>query len=395
MTRVKELIRLAFEDAAAHPEVIDDIENEPWFSASHWLVAEATGRVLAATGLRPGSMWMSGLAVPTSTVGLVCTDPEERGKGVGAQLMRCAGDFVQKRGDVLSRLHTWPARYAFYGRLGYAKAVNNYLNEIELHVDAVRPETLKRAEEHLGRGVVRPAEEKDAGRLLAIYEATFSKVTGCLSRSVEFFRRRVARRPKPWLWQPPELLVVQHPYDGVVAYAACSLEGPDPAIQEIATFPGHVASALPLVAHVGSEAHRRGQRVIGIWADMWHPVGWMLRDFPIHGQTDVGLLFLKVHDERRFVDLIKPVLERRAARPEVKLTLELAGIGEVTVGEGQDVRIVADVPHLAALFYNGVWLAGLMGEGALRIEPGTMAAHHAVQELFPDTHAFRCRMDGY
>ncbi len=86
---------------------------------------------------------------------------------------------------------------------------------------------------------------------------------------------------------------------------------------------------------------------------------------------------------------------RSPPRHEVALSLNLAGIGDVSIGRGTPVRLITDAAHLATLLYNGAWLSGLLGQGALFVHPDTRATHEAVRMIFPDTNAYRCRLDGY
>ena len=98
----------------------------------------------------------------------------------------------------------------------------------------------------------------------------------------------------------------------------------------------------------------------------------------------------------RFLELVKAIISRNARHHEVKLCMKIVGIGEVCVGdEGQEVTIVTDVQHLAALVYNGAWFAGLLGQGVLGVDPDTRAAHDALRRVFPDTRARRCRLDAF
>lgn len=391
---IKEITRLAFDEVAKHPIALEELQDETWFSIDHWLVAEADGRVVASMGLRPGVMWMQGMAMPTATVGVVGTRPDLRGRGVGMALMRFAGDVVKEEELVLSRLHTSAPRYAFYQRVGYVKAINSECAG-SFEIDAISPETRRRAEEDLGDGVIRPAHARDAMRLNDIYEATFSKVTGCLSRNEHFFLRRIARHPKFWLWSLPTIDVLETPRDGVVAYASYALGEKWRDVKEIATLPEFTQMARPLMLHVAREVQRAGGLKVNCPIDPFEPLGWLVREFRVDVDPDEGVLFLKVHDAPRFLELTRGVIERTCARHEVELTLSVAGIGDVVIGSGQRVRIVTDVNHLAALVYNGTWLAGLLAEGAVFIHPETVAAHHLVQMVFPDTHAHRCHMDGY
>ena len=391
---IKEIIRSAFEDVVKHPDALDELQDETWFSIDRWLVADLDGRVVSALGLRPGVMWMQGIAMPTATIGTVCTLAEMRGKGVGLDLMRCAGDVVKEEGLVLSRLHTWAQRYAFYGRAGYVKAITGHPDGT-LNVTAIAPEVQRKADADLGDGVIRPAIPRDAMRLNEIYEATFSKVTGCLSRNEHFFLRRIARHPKFWLWSSPKIDVVETPGAGVVAYAAYVLDEERQELLEMAVLPRFSRMARVLAVHVAREAQRQGIRKLTTCIERSEPLGWLVHEFRIDLQPDASVLFLEVHDEKRFLELVTPLLERAAARHEVELTLNLAGHGDIRIGGGQPVRVVTDVAHLAALVYNGSWLAGLLGQGAVFVHPETVSAHQAVQSLFPDTHAYRCRMDGY
>ena len=396
MKRVKEIILLSFPDAAEHPAVVDDLENETWYSWENWGLAESDGEVVSALGLRPGVMWVRGVAVPTATLGTVCTHPDLRGRGIGRELLAFADDVMKEEGVVLSRLHTLAVRYAFYGRSGYVKTVTTQPT-LQLEVEAVRAKVKKRAEAELGDAVVRPAHERDAARMNEIYEATFSHGTGALSRNEHFFRRRIAHKSKLWFWYAPKFVVAEDPKEGVIGYIAFSLDGANNygVAVELAALLHHAPIARTILLHVVRQAQDASIKRLDVSIDAQHPLGWIVHEFPISGEPDSFVMFLKVQNEKRFVELMRPVVEKRAERFEVKLTMNLAGMPDIILGEGQEVKIVSDVRHFAALIYNGAWLAGLMGQAALRIEPETIAAHRAVQEVFIDTHARRCELDGY
>jgi predicted acetyltransferase len=391
---IREIVRDAFDVAEDHPAVIDDLESETWYAVDNWIVAESNGVVVSAMGLRPGQMWIVGVPVPCSTVGTVCTLAAYRGQGIGSRMMRFAHHTLQERQDILSRLHTGWERFGFYGRLGYVKVVNNTPIG-RLKVAAVPARTRQRVEEELGEGVVREAAVDDAARLLEIYNATFSHTTGALSRNAHFFERRIARKPKVWLWYAPKVLVLERPDDGVVAYAVCGAEDDRRDVVEIAALPEHAALSQALLMSVVDEARQHKQHRLDVYVDTHHPLGWLVRSFRIEVAHDSFITFLKVHDTKRFLEMMMPVVEKRAQQHGVALTLSLAGMDDFTVGTGEKVHIVSDVPHLAALIYNGAWLSGLLGQGALGFMPDTLSAHHLVQQVFPDTHAQRCPLDGY
>ncbi|HUV38637.1 MAG TPA: GNAT family N-acetyltransferase [Planctomycetota bacterium] len=396
MKRVKEITLLAFPEAARHPEIVDDIENETWYSWHHWVVAERDGVVVTALGLRPGVMWMSGVAVPTATIGTVCTHPDHRGRGVGRELMGFADEVMRREGVVIARLHTGATRFGFYGRCGYVKTITS-APVMQLATDAVPARTKERAEKELGNAMVRPAHARDATRMNDIYEATFQQGTGAISRNEHFFLRRIGHWPKMWMWYAPKFAVVEDPADGVVGYVAYSLDGPDDygIVPELATLPHHARLARTLLLHVVREAQRFKVNRLDVSIDPHHALGWTVQEFRMQGEPDLAVMFLKVQDEPRFVELMLPVIAQRAGHAEVVLTLDLAGADRATVGEGQPVRVVSDVQHLAALVYNGTWLAGLEGQGALRVEPDTRGARRALGEIFPPTHPSRCALDGY
>lgn len=394
MTRVKEIIRLSFEQAAENPDVVEDLENETWCSWHFWLVAEREGQVVSALGLRPGLMWISGVDVSTATVGTFCTHPAFRGRGIGYRLMRFADEVMKERDVVLARLHTSAERFAFYGRCGYVKAVQDWGPAV-FDVDRIGPQVRARAETALGEGLVRPAHARDAMRMNEIYEATFCHGTGHLSRNEHFFLRRIGHWPKMWFWHAPKIDVIEDPKEGVCGYIACDVDENRRGIVELATLPRQATRARTLILHAGRRAQEAGIRKMDVDIDRSGLLGWVVHELRMGIEPDSGVMFLKVQDEERFVSLMKPLVERRAEQFEVELTMNLAGVGHVTMGRGRKVRITTDVAHLATLIYNGAWLAGLMGQGALTLEPETLAAHQALREVFPDTHARQCRLDSY
>ena len=391
---ITEISRLAFEDVAKHPDALAELQDETWFSVQNWLVAEVDGRVVSAMGLRPGVMWMQGVAMPTATVGTVGTRVEVRGKGIGLELVRYAGGVVKEEGLALSRLNTWATRYAFYGRAGYVKAITNSPHNV-MNVEVLGPELRAKCEAALNDGMIRPAHPRDAARLNEIYEATYSRVTGCLSRNEHFFLRRIARRPKFWLWYAPKVDLVESPKSGVVAYVIYGLDDERQEILEFAALPGKADAARALLLHVAREAQRMNIRKVDCLVDPPGPLGWILGEFNAHALSDSAVFFLQVHDAPQFLKIASGIMASACERHEIELTLSLAGLGDVTLGGGRPLRIVTDAGHLAALLYNGAWFPGLLGQGSVFVHPDTLDAHEAVRRIFPDTRAFRCKLDGY
>jgi hypothetical protein len=309
--------------------------------------------------------------------------------------MEYADEVMRREGVVLSRLHTQAQRYAFYGRCGYVKAIHDTSSAV-MATDALDAADGERAEEALGDGLVREAKPRDATRLNEIYVSTFRRAVGHVSRNEHFFLRRIAREPKLWYWRAPLVEVVEDPDAGVIAYLATDLEEDPAQVVELATLEHHGKAARALVVHAARRAHADGRLRLEVHLDAHGALGWLVREFRMVVSHDTSVVFLKAQDEVRLVELVKPLIERAARREQVRLRMKIAGIGEVCVGEeGIEVTAVSDVQHLATLVYNGAWFAGLVGQGALTVEPDTRAAHDAVRRVFPDTHARRCKLDAF
>ena len=393
MQCIREIILKSFEDSAENPEVVEDIENETWSSVDRWMVAELGGEVVSAMGLRPGVMWMSGVPVPCPTVGTVCTLPHVRGKGIGSEMMRFASDVAVEEGAVLTRLHTSPDQYGFYGRLGYVKAIT----ETPGSIMRVSPGTIAggRGTHDTTGATIRDARVSDAERLNEIYEATFAPRTGSISRNVHFFERRILGKPKLWFWKPTGVRVVELTDESVVGYAVSVFADEGTKIVEIAMLPDHAEFARMLVIDVADRAGQQGLTEVTTSIDPFHPLGWLVDTFDMDDTSEHDAFFLKVHDQKRFVELASPVIEERACKVEVHLTLRLSGFGDVCFGRGREVSFRTDVDHLVSLFYNGRWLKGLVGEGMLSVQPDTARSREIIERIFLETHPCRGALDGY
>ncbi len=350
---IRELIRDGFpEEAARKPRALEELAQESWYDSSHLIVGEVSprgastrgegGRLVSMTGLRTGELYCGGTSFNAVLVGTVCTRSELRGKGIGSRMLAHAAGVMDEWGVEVSYLHTGPERWAFYGRNGYKKAI---LKNARLDVERLAPSA--------GGVEIREANASDARALDRIHREHFSPLHGAWSRDINFWERRVARKEKLWLPEPPRLLVAEG--EKAVAYLALA-EGE---VQELACVRGGEDAALALAERAFEEAAR--ERLTFRLPER-DPLWGRLVARGARKAAEERVVFIRAHDGN-------------AVR---------AKVGEERASSGLDAS------DLAALFLNGRRLDGLVEEGAVKPEQSMR-----LRELFPETAAMRPVMDGY
>ena len=378
---VKEIIVESFGEHAANPEALSLYEHEPWYDPGHLLVAEVDGRVVSQMGVRDGDLWMSGVPVAAGLLGTVCTREEFRGKGIGAQMVRFAFEWMAERNLALSSLHTGEERHGFYGRLGYRKAVIEYTRLIlNLPQLGLAPE---------GAGV-RAATVADAPALDEIYAACYGRASGAWSRTVPFWERRLRKAAK--LWSPPMDFYVSgddHPR----AYLAVSEVRGAGVVYEWGCLPGAEEIALDLLRQTLKRWQGSGGQVADLALSSSHPLRSLVDPLSPEEKGSRDIIFIRVQDREIFLASIRPLLKERASAAGLQVTVCFAEDGdEVTVGDGKRLRLDLADSDLAALLYNGCRLPGLRSEGGLTTDPDDS---DMLRQLFSDSGAYRCALDGY
>ncbi|MEW6752251.1 MAG: GNAT family N-acetyltransferase [Candidatus Latescibacterota bacterium] len=393
---VRQIIAEAFpQQAADNPRALALYTEEPWYDPEHLLVAEAEGRVVAQLGVRDGSLWCSGVPLPSGLVGTVCTAAPWRGRGIGAQLMRCAFGWMEEGGLAVSLLHTSEERHGFYGRLGYCRAVMEQPRLIlpmpDLHVP---PAPL----------ALRPARVDEAAALDALYAATYGRASGAWSRTVPFWRRRLQGVPK--LWSRPLAFRVagQGP---PLAYAAVEETAQAAVLHELACLPGAEDLAAALLRALLAGWRQTGVTVAEASLSSTHPLRSLVDALGAEDRTGYGVVFIRVQQADAFARAAKDLLEGRARQAGVRLEVDVTGEAAaplspakapaegwrvLQLGAGPPLRLQLSPGDLASLLYNGRRLAGLRVEGRCRADPDDPAL---LGQLFPDTGASRCSLDAY
>lgn len=166
-----------------------------------WL--DAAGREkfrVVARGAEPASgclliadigQHFGGRAVSMEGVAGVAVAPEERGRGVGAFMMREMLLDMHRRGVALSTLY--PATQVLYRRVGYEQA--GFCNVVRLNASTIGPERGDRAL------AIRATRDDDWPRIEAAYRAAYTEMNGTLERRTYIWDRvRVWRGEKSDSW---------------------------------------------------------------------------------------------------------------------------------------------------------------------------------------------------
>jgi predicted acetyltransferase len=376
----KEVIARSFEDHVdQNPGVMDEYVDEPWYDPEHLLVAEVQGRIVSQMGVRDGTLWIDGRAFPAGLVGTVCTLPEFRGNGIGAEMMRTAFTWMDKRGLALSCLHTSEARHGFYGRLGYR--LSSYCQARSLVEVGERGPDIEEPE-------IRRAAPEDAGVLNGLYESYYGKYSGAWSRSEAFWVRRLEGKPKLWFTGEAEFWILGK--EEPVAYLAV-VPGAPARIVELACPSMDVPAVKGLLNHV---IQRLGISELVISLSERSPLWRALNDYKVVDRTSVGNVFIRVQNSELFLGLASQLLGERAENLDLSFEIEVTDTGEVLTAEetGEKVALSLTLQELGAVIYSGGRIQELLHNGTVDLKEGKK---EALLALFPENYPSRCPMDGY
>ena len=379
---VKEIVARSFEDhLKTNPGALVEYEEEPWYDPEHLLVAEVDGKLVSQMGVRTGSIWVSGQPFPAGLVGTVCTLPEYRGKGIGAVMLREAGNWMSKRGLAFSYLHTSEARYGFYGRAGYRLGV---IDRPKAVLRSAPDTTVARVSGDL---TIRSATAADAGDCNRIYEAHYGRMSGAWSRTDRFWERRIQGRPKLWFTGALHFTVAEE--GAPIAYVATE-EGEGLHVTELASLPGREPAALALLSAVLPGPAEGATLAMGPDDPIWAHLGSC-------GPEDNGgqaRVLVRIENLDAFLPTALKLLSRRADAVGVACSMMLSDSSKrVDFGRGdRRVELTLGEGDLCSLVYNGRRLAELLEKDQIDVRAG---APDDLYTLFPDTHPSRCEMDGY
>jgi hypothetical protein len=277
----------------------------------------------------------------------------------------------------LSYLHTSERRAAFYERLGYRRAV---IERPRLMVELA-------AARSSGDLATREAHAGEAEALDEIYADTYGRTTGAWARSPEFWRRRIEGIPK--LWSRVLQFAVADRGGSPVAYVAYEQVEGAGTVHELGCAVGAEAEAVALAENLLVRWREAGVLVAEVGVSSGHPLRPRLNHLVSEDRTAWDEVFVRAQDERQLVKHLTPVLMARAGEMGVPLRLASSASGVVLRGgNGESEALTLAPTELALLAYNG---RPASTERAL----GKRQKTRGWGELFPETGAARCGLDGY
>jgi predicted acetyltransferase len=368
--------------------------SEPAYSPDQRLVAKVDGRIVSHVHLTHRQVRYGCATVPINGVMWVGTLPEFRGLGFAQNLMRLADERARATGHPLQALTTGmpqfykPLGWGICGRQTYAQTLSRNLPQVS---DGM-------IEGKGGFWHVRPWRQVELGDLMSLYEAQFSRITGTVVRSEEYWRWMIGRRYAHVIW-------VACQGDAVRGYAFVK----DHRILEIAADPAHPQALRALLGRVRSEALERAYPQVIVHAPMTHPVmeafqaaaGRIVDQDLIDGQFSM----YHITDPGRFLKGILPELSRRVQALGVSTPVELGITGNdqrwLIHIEGKHSRIEPDKLSRRHLTLSPSSLVRLlMGHTAVDeltgeddFQASTATALDAARILFPTQPIWRSPLD--
>lgn len=161
------------------------------------------GRLVAGLGFYPMGQYFGGRVVPTAGVAVVAVPPEERGYGVGLELMRQNTEDLARSGFAIATL--FPATQTLYRRVGYQQA--GYRTSYEMPLAALGKMARPLA--------ARPLALGDQSELHAPYETAARRTNGFLARTPQMWSRMLEPRDGN-----AQTYVVGSPIEGYVCLQA-------------------------------------------------------------------------------------------------------------------------------------------------------------------------------
>lgn len=274
-------------------------------------MAKVDGRIVSHLHLTERQIRFGSVTIPVNGVIWVGTLPEFRGMGFAQNLMRLASERGKESGAAVQVLTTGmpqfyqPLGWGICGRQTTAQIMSRNLPQVS---DGVVD---GRAAWH-----VRPWRQVELGDLMSLYEIQFSRTTGSVIRTEEYWRWMIGRRYAHVIW-------VACLGEAVKGYAFIK----DHKILEIAVDPAHPQALRSLLSRVRAEALERAYPEVTVAAPSDHPVVEVVReasgrvlDQDLH---EGSASMYHIPDVGRFLRGILPELARRAAEAKCPLPLEL------------------------------------------------------------------------
>jgi predicted N-acetyltransferase YhbS len=368
--------------------------NDPAYRPEQRLLAKVDGRVVSHVHLTERQIRYGCTTVPINGVMWVGTLPEFRGLGFAQNLMRLADERARATGHVLQALTTGmpqfyrPLGWGVCGRQTYAQTLSRNLPQVS---DGV-------IEGRTGFWHVRPWRQVELGDLMSLYEMQYSRVTGTVQRSEEYWRWLIGRKYAHVIW-------VACQGETVRGYAFVK----DHKILEIASDPAHPPALRALLGRVRAEALERAYPQVTVQAPTDHPVieaflgasGRLIDQDVVDGSVSM----YHIPELGRFLKAILPELSRRAIASGCPLPLELGITTEdqrwLIHIEAKDSRVEPDKLSRRHLTLTPATLVRLLmghtGIDAAAGEEGfvasTATALDAARILFPVQPIWRSPLD--
>ncbi|MER6949901.1 GNAT family N-acetyltransferase [Nonomuraea sp. NPDC000554] len=326
----------------------------PTLPEGRYLGAFDGGRLAAAARLRPFTQWWHGRPQPMAGVAGVTVNPEDRGRGVGSQIMRAVVERAAALGDAVSVLY--PATTPIYRSVGYEHAGARH--RVTLQPEALR--TIRTS----GQVKLRRMGPDDAAEVISVLHRVHgaSRASGPVSWDEPTLRA--------WLGRPDDFLYLAD--DGYLIYR---WDGGDIEVDNLVA--GSADTARALWALVGTSSTIATKVVAAVAPD--DPVLWLLRERSTDHLTVTRWMF-------RVIDVAAAVQRRGYPRGvtldavvEVDDPLRPGNTGlwrlEVSDGTGTATTTAAgsgasaEGPRLSvngfAALYAGVPTATLRGSGLM------------------------------
>ena len=371
---IPDLVATAFatdwpRDEGVREAVLDD----PDYDLAHAVVAvDEDGKLVGHAAAKPSEVSLGEVRLPVGRLGTVCIHPDYRRRGLGKRLVSAAADLVADRGAVILNPAHDDYVQVFYEQLGFVPAMRTVAAK---RLDAIGVNGATDA-------IFRDAEPGDVEALARLYETHYLNQPGNLSRTVQWWQARVARRKMLWSQVTPVVQVAER--DGrVVAYL---VEAPNWALRvwEWAVEPGHEDAALALLRLVAVRCAGAVQVAVG----PEDPLASLLAQ---HGAADAGEPPRPVMVRAAEVGVLEPVMADLLGRRGASLS-HCDGLVRV---HADGARLTCDWSHLLALAYDGRILEGWVAEGRVSAGPTVERALDVFAAVIPARAAGRRLTDAY
>lgn len=173
----------ALSGGADRAAVRAELQSDPRFNFSHFIVAEYHSEVIGTTIVFPAQMWLSGVPLNVGAVTSMVVLPEFRRKGVATKMMDFAIMRMVAEGRAMSIL--FPFSHKYYRQFGYGTIS-------DIHAYRINPNNLiVFSEGHK----VRPFTPEDLPMIRVMYKGQLTWHNGWLTRSNDWWDKIIARWP--------------------------------------------------------------------------------------------------------------------------------------------------------------------------------------------------------